>query len=154
MGRFYTAGRIDEKWQPTFRKRLKIDDLVKSRKIPFFVIPDFGELSRVAKAGIQFFNWLQSFWTPVFTGVTTFYETIKIKDLTIEYGFAQALRFRICCCVSLDEIPQIRFLVIRQIPKLHTTLPRLKTDRCFTVYFEIRNSINPHLIQMKTTIGQ
>ncbi len=29
------------------------DDLVKSRKIPIFVIPDFGELSRVAKAGIQ-----------------------------------------------------------------------------------------------------
>ncbi len=32
---------------------VKVDDLVKSRKIPFFVIPDFGELSRVAKAGIQ-----------------------------------------------------------------------------------------------------
>jgi len=45
------------------------DELVKSRKTPFFVIP--------AKAGIQFFNWLQSFWTPVFTGVTTFYETIN-----------------------------------------------------------------------------
>jgi len=49
--------------------RIKFDDIVKSRKTTFFVIP--------AKAGIQFFNWLQSFWTPVFTGVTTFYETIK-----------------------------------------------------------------------------
>ena len=49
---------------------MNIDELVKSRKTPFFVIP--------AKAGIQFFNWLQSFWTPVFTGVTTFYETINI----------------------------------------------------------------------------
>jgi hypothetical protein len=52
------------------------DELVKSRKIPFFVI-----LSRIVvrdddQAGIQFFNWLQSFWTPVFTGVTTFYDTI------------------------------------------------------------------------------
>jgi len=51
-------------------KRLIFDELVKSRKTPFFVIP--------AKAGIQFFTWLQSFWTPVFTGVTTFYETINI----------------------------------------------------------------------------
>jgi len=56
-------------------RRIIIDELVKSRKTPFFVIP--------AKAGIQFFNWLQSFWTPPgldpgSTGVTTFYETIII----------------------------------------------------------------------------
>ena len=31
--------------------RVISDDIVKSRKTPFFVIPDFGELSRVAKAG-------------------------------------------------------------------------------------------------------
>jgi hypothetical protein len=41
--------------------RLKADDLVKSRKTPFFVIPDFGELSRVAKAGIQFFQLVTEF---------------------------------------------------------------------------------------------
>ena len=56
----------------------KIDELVKRRKTPFFVIP--------AKAGIQFINWLQSFCTPPeldpgSTGLTTFYETIKVKSL-------------------------------------------------------------------------
>jgi len=54
---------------------MNFDSFVKNRKTPFLVIP--------AKAGIQFFNCLQSFWTPPgldpgFTGVTTFYETINI----------------------------------------------------------------------------
>ena len=35
-------------------EELNNDGLVKSRKTPLSVIPDFGELSRVAKAGIQF----------------------------------------------------------------------------------------------------
>jgi len=34
-------------------------------------------LSFRRKPESNFFNWLQSFWTPVFTGVTTFYETIN-----------------------------------------------------------------------------
>jgi len=36
-------------------------------------------LSFRRKPESSFFNWLQSFWTPVFTGVTTFYETIKLE---------------------------------------------------------------------------
>jgi len=35
-------------------------------------------LSFRRKPESSLFNWLQNFWTPVFTGVTTFYETIKI----------------------------------------------------------------------------
>jgi hypothetical protein len=54
---------------------VKVEDLVKSRKSSFFVIP--------AKAGIQSrlggINRFQFGWTPVFTGVTTFYEIIKVK---------------------------------------------------------------------------
>ncbi len=34
--------------------------------------------SRLANAGIRVINQLETFWTPVFTGVTTFYEPIKI----------------------------------------------------------------------------
>jgi len=38
----------------------------------------------------SFVNWLQNFWTPVFTGVTTFYEAIKNEAQKIYYGY---LRF-------------------------------------------------------------
>ena len=48
-----------------------VDGFVKSRKTPLFVIP--------AEAGIHFFKWLQIFWTPVFTGVTSFYEFIEVN---------------------------------------------------------------------------
>jgi hypothetical protein len=63
------------------------DGFVKSRKTVFLVIP--------AKAGIQYieapcsklrgmhslciFKELQNSWTPVFTGVTTFYEVINFE---------------------------------------------------------------------------
>jgi hypothetical protein len=47
----------------------KYDDLVKSLKRLFYVIP--------AQAGIQYFHVVRIFWIPVFTGVTTFYESIK-----------------------------------------------------------------------------
>jgi len=33
-----------------------------------------------AKAGIQFFNEFKNAWTPVFTGVTIFYETINSDE--------------------------------------------------------------------------
>ena len=58
------------------------DKLVKSRKTPYFCHPALSYLS----AWIQFLNWLQSFWTPVFTGVTTFYETIINNLLEKLYG--------------------------------------------------------------------
>jgi hypothetical protein len=52
---------------------IKFDELVKSRKLPFYVIP--------AKAGIQSFQSVRRTWTPVFTGVTTFYETVKFDGI-------------------------------------------------------------------------
>ena len=67
-----SVGKEIKKW------RKKVDDFVKSLKIPFSVIP--------AKAGIQSFqvviNSLDSGACPGpdpgFTGVTTFYETFKV----------------------------------------------------------------------------
>ena len=47
-----------------------IDGIVKSLKSPQSVIP--------AQAGIQYFQVVRILWIPVFTGMTTFYETINI----------------------------------------------------------------------------
>ena len=44
------------------------DGLVKSLKVRFFVIP--------AQAGIQCFQVVRIIWIPVFTGMTTFYDSI------------------------------------------------------------------------------
>ena len=44
------------------------DGLVKSLKVRFFVIP--------AQAGIQCFQVVRFIWIPVFTGMTTFYDSI------------------------------------------------------------------------------
>jgi len=61
---------------------LNADEIVKSRKTPFFVIP--AEVLRQAqdrepieRPESSFLKWLRMVWTPVFTGVTTFYETIN-----------------------------------------------------------------------------
>jgi hypothetical protein len=54
-------------------QRCNIDDLVKSLKRRISVIP--------AKAGIQLFQTLKIFWTPVSTGVTTFYDSINIREM-------------------------------------------------------------------------
>ncbi|OGP73334.1 MAG: hypothetical protein A2V86_16515 [Deltaproteobacteria bacterium RBG_16_49_23] len=48
---------------------MKHDGLVKSAFSPGFVIPE--------KVGIQCFQSVKNSWTPVFTGMTTFYEFIK-----------------------------------------------------------------------------
>jgi len=50
---------------------IKLDALVKSQKCPRIVIP--------VKTGIQRFQRVTKHWTPVFTGVTTFYENIKLR---------------------------------------------------------------------------
>jgi len=47
-----------------------IDGLVKSLKRLFSVIP--------AQAGIQYFYVVRILWIPVFTGMTTFYDSIII----------------------------------------------------------------------------
>jgi len=52
-----------------------LDDLVKSLKRRISVIP--------AKAGIQYFKYLKIFWTPVSTGVTTFYEIINASFMPV-----------------------------------------------------------------------
>jgi len=46
---------------------------VKSPKGPFFVIPAYEPESSIFKD-------LQKIWTPFFNGVTTFYESIKIRN--------------------------------------------------------------------------
>ncbi|MDI6764646.1 MAG: hypothetical protein QME83_16705, partial [Thermodesulfobacteriota bacterium] len=49
----------------------RIDGFVKSLKSPLSVIP--------AQAGIQYFQVVRIIWIPVFTGMTTFYDSIRIK---------------------------------------------------------------------------
>jgi hypothetical protein len=51
--------------------KARIDDLVKSLKRLFSVIP--------AQAGIQSFQVFRILWIPVFTGMTTFYDAIRIE---------------------------------------------------------------------------
>ena len=54
------------------------DGLVKSLKRPLSVIP--------AQAGIQYFHVVRILWIPVFTGMTTFYDSINDGILeTIHY---------------------------------------------------------------------
>jgi len=54
-------------------KLYNIDVFVKSLKIAF---PSFRR-----KPESSYFQYLKILWTPVFTGVTTFYENIKFDDL-------------------------------------------------------------------------
>ena len=49
--------------------KVKEDGLVKSLKRLFSVIP--------TQAGIQYFHLVRILWIPVFTGMTTFYDSIK-----------------------------------------------------------------------------
>ena len=49
-----------------------IDGLVKSLKKPLSVIP--------AQAGIKYFHVVRILWIPVFTGMTTFYDSIMIAN--------------------------------------------------------------------------
>jgi hypothetical protein len=56
------------------RRTSNIDDLVKSRKYPFSVIP--------AKAGIQYFRAVADIWNPACAGMTTFYGGVNIRCST------------------------------------------------------------------------
>jgi hypothetical protein len=51
---------------------LCFDDFVKGLKLPTLVIP--------AEAGIQF-KQMKIHWTPVSTGMTTFYEILRLSPL-------------------------------------------------------------------------
>jgi len=55
----------------TFDESIKLDELVKSRFCPF--------CHSVLDTESRDFNALQKHWTPVFTGVTTFDESIKLR---------------------------------------------------------------------------
>jgi len=55
---------------PKYATNVIIDGIVKSPKRLFSVIP--------AQAGIQYFYIVRIFWIPVFTGMTTFYDSIII----------------------------------------------------------------------------
>jgi len=53
------------------------DGFVKSRKIPFSVIPAPHQVRDKLQPESSIFKELQKTWTPFFNGVTTFYETIN-----------------------------------------------------------------------------
>ena len=58
------------RWPTSILEIAIIDGLVKSLKVRFFVIP--------VQAGIQCFQVVRIIWIPVFTGMTTFYDSIII----------------------------------------------------------------------------
>ena len=58
------------------KKKSKFDGLVKSLKRPLSVIP--------AQAGIQYFHVVRILWIPVFTGMTTFYDSIKFQNPNVK----------------------------------------------------------------------
>jgi hypothetical protein len=62
---------------------MKIDGLVKNLKRHISVIP--------VKAGIQVFQTFKNSWTPVSTGVTTFYDSVEIVG-----GKSFILQFALC----------------------------------------------------------
>jgi len=68
---YYRINKLTQKlvWHSKCNLFVKFDALAISRKSPFSVIP--------AEAGIQSFQLVPILWTPVFTGVTTSYETVK-----------------------------------------------------------------------------
>ena len=69
---------------------MRFDGLVKSLKVRFFVIP--------AQAGIQCFQVVRIIWIPVFTGMTTFYDSIRFgswKEFSLENMVALWNPFRL-----------------------------------------------------------
>jgi hypothetical protein len=57
-------------------KKNKERELKVSQKVPLVLVSSFRQ-----KPESSVFNWLRILWTPVFTGVTTFYEFIKIESI-------------------------------------------------------------------------
>ena len=56
-----------------------IQDLVQGLKMLFSVIPAPSQVRDKLQPESSVFEWLQILWPPVFTGVTTFYEIVKIQ---------------------------------------------------------------------------
>jgi len=59
-------------------QKVKVDDLVKSLKRRISVIPANPGSGPGQAPESSYFKYLKILWTPVSTGVTTFYETIKV----------------------------------------------------------------------------
>jgi len=67
------------------------DGLVKSLERPLFVIP--------AQAGIQYFHLVRILWIPVFTGMTTFYDSINSgfsKRIVLHYSIIPPFHYSSC----------------------------------------------------------
>jgi hypothetical protein len=65
----------------TFYDFINIDDLVKSLKRRITVIPANPGSGPGQAPESSYFKYLKILWTPVSTGVTTFYEIINIQFL-------------------------------------------------------------------------
>ena len=65
------------KWIAEFGLIFKGDELVKSQKVRFPVIPANPGSGPGQAPESSYFKYLKILWTPVSTGVTTFYEIIK-----------------------------------------------------------------------------
>src|SRR4030042_5342069 len=74
---FNSTGRPLRRREEHFKLQNANDGLVKSLKSLLSVIP--------AQAGIQYFHIVRILWIPVFTGMTTFYESI-IYSLSKKVG--------------------------------------------------------------------
>ena len=59
---------------------IKINDLAKNLKRRISVIPANPGSGPGQAPESSYFKYLKILWTPVFTGVTTFYENIKINS--------------------------------------------------------------------------
>jgi hypothetical protein len=57
---------------------MNVDELVKSQKVRFPVIPANPGSSPGQAPESSYFKYLKILWTPVSTGVTTFYEIINV----------------------------------------------------------------------------
>ena len=77
-----------------FQKSI-LDGLAKSVKRRISVIP--------VKAGIQLFKYLKILWTPVSTGVTTFYEFIILEETAKCVRAAREPPLLDCCFCGNDE---------------------------------------------------
>jgi len=66
---------------------VNLDDLVKSQKTVFSVIPAKPVLDSIQEPESRHLKQLKEIWTPAFAGVTTFYESINIYSSKFDIRF-------------------------------------------------------------------
>ncbi len=69
---------------------MNLDDLVKSQKTVFSVIPAKPVLDSIQEPESRHLKQLKEIWTPAFAGVTTFYETTHLA-----FGKNDCLSFKL-----------------------------------------------------------